>query len=96
MSDIGRLFDLAKDLAKAEVDNWAGRVNVFGLAAIFLLVYLPTLAFDTLQVVARLWDDHYETELPSTLSIVRTFGFLLIACVAVLALAEAFRSNRKP
>ena len=95
MTDRGRLLDLATDLVKAEGDNWAGRVNILGTAGVFLLVFLPAIAFDLVQVVVRLWDSQYETGLPPTISFVWTFGYLFLACVGVLALSEVLRARRR-
>jgi hypothetical protein len=94
LSDRSRLLDLATDLVKAEGDNWAGRVNLLGMAALFLLIFLPAAALDLIQVVVRWFKPHYETDLPSTLSMLLTYGFLLLACVGILALSEVLRTKR--
>jgi hypothetical protein len=90
-----RFFEFATALLKAEGNHWAGRTNLLGTVAVFLLVYVPGLIFDAIQIVVRIWNEDYETGWPSVLSVVRTFGFLLIACVLVLALAEVLQTRAR-
>jgi hypothetical protein len=92
LTDRKRFFDLATDLVKAEGDNWAGRTNMLGLVAIFVILFVPATVFDIVQVGVRLWDEEYETGLPSILSIVWTYGYLLLACVLMLVTSEVVRT----
>ena len=62
----------------------AGRVNLFGIAAVALVV-IGAGFIDAVQVVVRIFRVHYETGLPSVLTFLWVLVVLVVACTVVLA-----------
>jgi hypothetical protein len=87
------LIELAREALWAETMTDAGRVNLVGIAAIFLIVIGAGLV-DVLQALVRIAKEDFETGLRSLLSFVWAYGVLLIACVVVLAAAEVISPRR--
>lgn len=88
-------FGLARDVIRAEGGTTAGRVNAFGLAAVFLLVAGGGLLFGLLEAIIRIAKEDYTTGFPSALSIVIAYGLLLLGCVLILAATDVIE-RRKP
>jgi hypothetical protein len=71
-----------------------GRYNLIGTAGVLVIV-LGAGALDLLQAVVRIWQDHYETGLPSVLTFLWVFVALVLACTAILALVELPKRDRE-
>ena len=92
MAEHDGFLDVVKDAIRAEGDNWAGRTNLIGMVALFLLMGTVGVIFDAIGVVGRWFKDDYDTGYPSLTSLMRTYGYLLLACVAILGLSEVLRA----
>ncbi len=87
-------YELARETVRAETDNWAGRSNFLGLTALFVLLFAPAFIFDIVQATVRMWDATYTTGLPSSISIARNYGVLMLLCVICLGVIEVLRIRR--
>jgi hypothetical protein len=80
-------FDLATSTLRAEGFSSEGRVNLYGLFIVFLLVVGAGL-LDLIQVIVRIFRPGYETGLPSLFEFVALYVFLILACLIILACAS--------
>lgn len=88
MADKLRAFgEFTRQVLRAETLSVPGRVNLFGLGVIFLLVVGGGL-LDVVQALVRVWKPTYDTGLRSLLSFVVTYGLLLLLCVLLLVVAD--------
>jgi hypothetical protein len=87
--------DFVRDVLKMETGTEAGRYNLIGLVAVFL-VMAGVGALDGLQALVRIGKSDYETGLPDLYSFVRLFVITLLLCVGMLLTAAAFTSRERP
>jgi hypothetical protein len=73
----------------------AGRVNLFGVFGLLLIVVGAGIAFNVLEALVRIFKAHYETGFPSIISLLRTYGVLFLGSVFMLVCGEVVGRRRK-
>ena len=92
MNPIRYLTEFVRDAIRAETLTTPGRLNLYGLTLLFIVVIGGGWLFNLLQILIRaFWRSDYTTGLPSTLSLVVVYGGLMLLCVALLVWAERNR-----
>jgi hypothetical protein len=84
--------DFARTVLTTETGTEAGRINLAGLVAVFLLG-VGAGVIDLVQALARLGIPDYETGIPGLYSFARLVILTLLLCVVMLIIADALRGD---
>jgi hypothetical protein len=85
MSGLKDVTEFARHAFRAEFLTPAGIINLIWQVCVLTVVVVLGLA-DLWQAIARTWNSHYTTHLPSFLVLLPIWGGIMLACVLIVGL----------